>query len=338
MAKKWFIVDAHNQFIPREAVPKSKGTFMDLTKMDPLTSPFKNSLDMEKRIKVMDEAGVDMAITHMASLNLLGLDFCKTMNDGNARLAREYPDRTIALAHIPLDTGASPEGLKELDRSIQELGLKGVALESSTEKLTLGSEELFPMYEKISRLDVPIVVHPANLKLMGKGTGIKFLMIRQAGVEIENTNACIEVMFGPLAKFPNLKFLMPHHGGALPIWQGRMKLSFVPDGFPVPDKLKAMPKTPRIRQQLGLDKPFQDILDKLYFDLSGFGGWMPITNMAISIIGPGRLCFGTDYGFEMNEAADIKLFIDNIKKLDLPEKDKRNMLGENIRTLFRLDK
>ena len=82
----------------------------------------------------------------------------------------------------------------------------------------------------------------------------------------------------------------------------------------------------------------QDILDKLHFDTSGFGGWMPITNVAISIIGPGRLCFGTDYGFEMHEAADIKLFIDNIKKLDLPEQDKRNILGENVRRLFRLKK
>ncbi|MBN1367969.1 MAG: amidohydrolase [Dehalococcoidales bacterium] len=336
MTNGWFIVDAHNQFIPSEAVPKSKGTFMDLTRMDPLASPFKLSLDMEKRFQVMDEAGVDMAVTHMASLNLLGLDFCRTMNDGNARLAREYPKRTIALAHIPLDDGASSEGLHEIDRSIQELGLKGVALESSTQKLALSSPELFPMYEKISRLDVPIVVHPANLKMIGSGAGIKFAMTGQVNVEIENTNACVEVMFGVLSKYPDLKFLMPHHGGALPIWQGRMKLRFVPEGFPVPERFKNMPKTPRIREQLGLDKPFQDILDKIYFDLSGFGGWMPITKMAVSIIGPSRLCLGTDYGFEIHEAVDIKLFIDNIKNMDLPEQDKRNILGENIRKLFKL--
>lgn len=337
MAKGWFIVDAHNQFIPREAVPKSIGTVRDLTKLEP-GSGFNNSLNMERRFEVMDEVGVDMAVTHMASLNLLGLDFCKAMNDGNARLARDYPHRTIALAHIPLDSATSPEGMKELDRSIQELGLKGVALESSTEKFTLGSEELLPMFEKISRLDVPVVVHPANLKITGIGSGMRLQMSRQIAVEIEITSACVEVMFGPLAHFPDLKFLLPHHGGALPIWQGRMKLNYVPDGFPIPDNMKQGPKTPRIRKQLGLDKPFQDILDKVHFDISGFGGWMPITNTAISIIGPGRLCFGSDYGFEMNEAADIKLFVDNIKNLDLPEPDRRNILGENIRRLFRLEK
>ena len=91
MTKGWFIVDAHNQFIPREAVPKSKGTARDLTILEP-TSGFNNSLNMERRFAVMDEVGVDMAVTHMASLNILGLDFCKAMNDGNARLAREITE------------------------------------------------------------------------------------------------------------------------------------------------------------------------------------------------------------------------------------------------------
>jgi aminocarboxymuconate-semialdehyde decarboxylase len=336
MPNGWFIVDAHNQFIPQEAVHKSIGTIADLTVDVRSIRVFKRSLDMEGKLRMMDDAGIDMALIHMASLNLLGLDFCRAMNDGNARIAREYPDRVIALAHIPLDSADSAEGLKELDRSILELGLKGVALESSTKRLTLGSDELSPFFARINELNVPIVIHPANLKSMKPGSGLKHTMISQADIEVENTNACIEVMFGVLNSYPELKFLMPHHGGALPIWQGRMKLSYIPDGFEVPEEYKNAPMTPRIRKLIGLDQPFQALLDKLYFDLSGFGGWMPITNMAISIIGPSRLCLGTDYGFEMNDTLDIKMFIDNIKSLGISEQDKRNMLGENIRDLFQL--
>lgn len=336
MPNGWFVVDAHNQFIPQEAVPLSKDTIADLTIEGISTRIFKRSLDIEGKLSVMDEAGIDMALIHMASLNLLGLDFCRAMNNGNARIAREYPDRIIALAHIPLDSAASSEGLKELDRSILELGLKGVALESSTQRLALGSDELTPFFARINELNVPVVIHPANLKSMGSGSGLKHTMISQAAIEIENTNACIEVMFGVLNKFPDLKFLMPHHGGALPIWQGRMKLSYIPDGFEMPEEFKNQPMTPRIRKLFGLDQPFQALMDKLYFDLSGFGGWMPVTNMALSIIGPSRLCLGTDYGFEMNEAIDIKMFIDNIKALNIPEQDKRKILGENIKELFQL--
>ncbi|MDA8344131.1 MAG: amidohydrolase family protein [Thermaerobacter sp.] len=344
MPNSWFVVDAHNQYIPQEAVLASKGTKLDLTRPEH-GAAFGMNRDMEGKLRMMDEAGIDAVLSHCASLNILGLDFCKAMNDGNARVARDYPDRVIPLAHLPLDGGATPEGLRELDRCILELGFKGVALESSTMQHTLGSEDLYPLYKRIDQLDVPIVVHPGVMKHMQEGSsiesilksGIKSQMLLQASTEIEDTTACIEVMFGVLNRFPNLKFLMPHHGGALPIWQGRMKLTYVPEGFQIPEQFKKyFAKTPRIRQLVGLDQPFQEILDKLYFDTAGFGGWMPITTTAVSIISAKRLCFGTDYGLEMNEAADVKLFIDNIKGLDIPEQDKRDILGENIRHLFKL--
>jgi aminocarboxymuconate-semialdehyde decarboxylase len=340
MADKWLIIDSHNQFIPEEGARKSRGnTIMDLSNMeDPRALPFKRSLDLEGKLRVMDEAGVDMAVIHMASLNVLGLDFCRAMNDGNARVAREYPGRFIAMAHLPLVGGGSPEAIDEVERAVSELGLRGLALESSSGDVALGSEELFPLYEKVLSLDIPIVVHPPSN--FGAGiaavSGLKFNMHRAISVEIENTRGCVEAMFGALDKYPDLKFLMPHHGGALPVWLGRMMNSFVPDGWEIPDEFKGVPKTPRIRKQLGLDKAFEALLEKLYFDTSGFQGWMPITRATLQTIRADRLCFGTDYGFEMVDALDMKIFIENIMELDISETDKRNILGENIRRLFKL--
>ena len=334
-AEKWFVVDTHNQHIPREAVQKSRGGITDLTDIEnPRIAPFRRILDLEGKLRAMDDAGVDMALLHNASTNYLGLEFCKAMNDGNARVMREYPKRFICCAHIPLDDGGSPAALQEVDRAITGLGLRAVALETSTDKTVLGSDELTPLFDKINRLNVPVVIHPAT-KLV-PGSGLKHTMHGSINVEIENTKACVEVMFGILPKFPELKFIMPHHGGALPIWQGRMMNSFVPEGWPVPDNLKSEPKTPRVRKLLGLDKAWTEIFNKLYFDTSGFQGWMPITLSALYTVRPDRFCFGTDQGFEMVAAQDIKGFIEDIKKLNLPEKDRRNILGENIRTLFNL--
>jgi len=339
MTDKWFIVDCHNQFVPQEGILKSRGTTMDLTS-GPQAATQKRVTDIEGKLRVMDEAGIDMAVIHQSPLSLLGLDFCRAMNDGNARTAKEYPGRFIACAHIPLDGGGSPEACKEVDRAINDLGLKGVALLTSTEKVTLSSEELFPLYEKINQLDVPVVVHPNNIRIGERvsrlGSGLRVNMHRAIAVETENTEACVDVMFGVLNKFPDLKFLMPHHGGALPFWQGRMMSQCIPDGWKIPDNVKDIPKTPRIRRQLGLDKHFAALFEKLYFDTSGFQGWMPITQATLLTVRADRLCFGTDYGFEMLEAQDIKGFIDDIKKLNMPEADRRNILGENIRTLFKL--
>jgi len=337
MPNKWFVVDAHNQFIPEEGVKKSRGMSVDLTNIDnPKVAPFKRTLDMEAKIRVMDEAGVDMALIHMASLNVLGLDFCRAMNDGNANVAKKYPGRIIPLAHIPLEGGGSQAALDEVERSVNVLGLKGIALENTSGNLTIGSEELFPLYEKISRVDVPVVLHPG----MGMGgissVGLKGDMLRAVGVEIENTKAAVEAMVGVLMRFPDIKFLLPHHGGALPIWQGRMRSGFLPEGWKVPDEFKGLPRTPRIRRQMGLEKAFTALFEKLYFDTSGFQGWMPITQAALLAVRADRLCLGTDYGFEMLESQDIKGFIDDIKKLKISETDKRNILGENIRRLFKV--
>ena len=49
-----------------------------------------------------------------------------------------------------------------------------------------------------------------------------------------------------------------------------------------------------------------------------------------------RLCFGTDYPYDMHTARDIATFVDNIKQLDIPDTDKKAMLGENIKNFFRI--
>jgi predicted TIM-barrel fold metal-dependent hydrolase len=143
-------------------------------------------------------------------------------------------------------------------------------------------------------------------------------------------------MYGVLSRFPDLYFLIPHYGGGIPALKGRIKAWYEPEGWKVPDKLKNMPKTPRELRVLGLDRAFEEIFGKIYFDMAGFGGWMPIAEAAIKTIRADRLCFGTDYPFEIHEAQDVKGFIKNIRHLDLSEQDKRNMLGENIKRLLKL--
>jgi predicted TIM-barrel fold metal-dependent hydrolase len=61
---------------------------------------------------------------------------------------------------------------------------------------------------------------------------------------------------------------------------------------------------------------------------------MPITEAATKTIRTDRLCFGTDYPFEIHDTEDVKGFIENIKNMAIPEADKKNILGDNIKRLF----
>jgi len=123
----------------------------------------------------------------------------------------------------------------------------------------------------------------------------------------------------------------------MPGLKGRLRAWFEPEGLDIPAEIKNTPKTPRELDALGIPQAFDAVFDKLYFDMAGSGaGWLPAIKAALATLRTDRICFGTDYPHDMHTAQDIKSFIDTIKQLDTPEQDKRLMLGENIKRLFKV--
>lgn len=332
MDNNWFVVDAHSHLVPKKAAELARAAdgFDFKAVQKKRAHGIKKTMDIEERLKLMDEAGVDMALINTSSWSPQGIRMCRAINDGYAEVMAQYPDRFLACAHIPLE--ANEDTMDELNRAVSELGFKGVSLVSSTQTTTVDSEVLFPLYEFISRLDIPVVIHPTLRD--GLWGGGKYEMSAHVSREYDIAKSTVEIMYGVLTRFPDLNFLIPHHGGGIPALKGRIMAWFEPEGWDIPDHLKHMAKTPRELKELGLDKAFNDIFDKLYFDTAGFGGWMPITEAATQTIRADRICFGTDYPFEIHETEDVKSFIESIKKLAIPEPDKRQILGENIKDLF----
>jgi len=334
MTQRYRLIDSHNHFIPRKATDlacKADGTdYRDRLKKMPVG--YEKNFEIEPRLKFMDKAGVEKAVLHTASWSPQGIEMCRTLNDGYGAIVQRYPDRFIGCAHVPLD--GSPETLNELNRAIHDLGLKGVTLVSSTLKSAMDGEEIFPLYQRISEMDIPIVVHPTIRTGVWEGT--KYGMSNHISREYDVLRATVEVFFGILTRFPDLRILIPHYGGGIPALKGRIMAWYEPAGWNIPDELRNMPKTPRELRELGLDRAFEEIFNKIYFDMAGFGGWMPIAEAAVRTIRTDRLCFGTDYPFEIHDSRDVKEFAENIEHLDIPEQDKRNILGENVCRLFKL--
>ena len=85
------------------------------------------------------------------------------------QLARAYNDtvaedirgdkRFIGVAWIYLPD--IEESIKELRRAVKELGLKAVKFNGGWGDGDLDNEVLFPLYEEIADLDIPILLHPA---------------------------------------------------------------------------------------------------------------------------------------------------------------------------------
>jgi len=338
MAKgKWLVVDAHTHYLPQEAVAKTgvvrNFDYSALLKGE-MSIPYKRIQDIEGTLRIMEDAGVDMAVLNQSAWSGQGLEVCKAMNDSYARLKRDYPDKFILCGHVPLQGGQ--DVVDEVARCITELGLHGMSLVSSVEDIFLDSPDLWPVYQKIDELNVPIVIHP-SVRFPIWGGGKKYELRRTISREYDIAKAAVEVMYGVLKDFPNLKFLFPHYGGGMPGLKARLRAWFEPESWNIPAEIKSCPKTPRELRELGLDKAFDVLFDKLYVDMAGSGaGWKPMIKAALLTIRADRTCFGTDYPYDMHTAGDIKAFVDLIKGMDIPDKDKKLMLGENVKRLFRV--
>jgi predicted TIM-barrel fold metal-dependent hydrolase len=338
MENKWLVIDSHTHYLPEEAVGKTGKTKDGFDYSALLTGemgvPYRKIRDIQGILKTMEDAGVDIAVLNQSAWSGQGLAVCQALNDGYARVKREYPGKFILCGHVPLQGGQ--EVVAEVERCVQELGLQGISLPSSVPEVFLDDPALWPLYEKIQSLDVPIVIHP-SVRFPIWGGGEKYELRRTISREYDIAKACVEVMYGVLKDFPDLKFLFPHYGGGMAGLKGRLRAWFEPDDWKVPADIVDCPKTPRELKELGLDKAFDAIFDKIYFDMAGAGaGWLPSIQSALVTIRKDRICWGSDYPYDIHEGRDIKAFVDVVKQLDIPDSDKEMILGGNVKRLFKV--
>lgn len=88
----------------------------------------------------------------------LGRQLARAYNDTVAEDIRD-DRRFIGVAWIYLPD--IKESIRELRRAVRELGLKAVKFNGGWGDGDLDNEVLFPLYEEIADLDIPILLHPA---------------------------------------------------------------------------------------------------------------------------------------------------------------------------------
>jgi len=342
---KYLVIDAQFHYVPSEVFQKvdetvfetKEGRALQERNKDPRTKarPATQRLqDIEADLKHMDECGVDMAMIMMPGWGVAGVEVCRILNDGLARAAREYPDRFLPVAAVPYIEGQ--RSIDELDRVKNELGLKGVSVLTNQRGIRLDDEQLKPFFRRIVDLGLPVVVHPPTQE-RGLWGGTKYDMDGSVSREYEIVKCLVEVLCGVLPEFPDLNFLFAHYGGGVPSLLGRIMSWYTPPEISdIPKREVYLPMTLREFEEFGYKQYFDKLLDRVYFDMAGTGGWMSEVSHALSVIKPERLAFASDYPHEMSRTADYKAYLEGIMSLDIPENVKKKMLGENIKALFKV--
>ncbi len=115
-------------------------------------------------------------------------------NDKVAEIMQQYPGRFIGFAGIEPHKGQA--AIKEIDRCITELGMKGVALRPFMHDIRANDPKYSPIYARCEALGVPVWIH----------TSINWTLERRMdfGRPIYLDDVCIN--------FPRLKVIAGHGG------------------------------------------------------------------------------------------------------------------------------
>lgn len=281
-----------------------------------ITPPMNN---VNKRIEDMDQSGFDMQILTLSAPSVdifpveIGETLAKVVNDEIARICQEDPDHFMAFATLPfIDPDRT---VIELERCIDALGFKGACMGTNINGMGLDDQILYPFYERMADYDLPIHIHPRAPA--DKETYKDYRLVPMIGFEMELCIAVVRlIMGGVMERFPNLKFIVSHLGGALPYLAERIQNCY-----------EAYPEC-----QENISRPAKDYLKRFYYDTVSF--FEPALMCAYSFLGARRLILGSDYPHVIG---DIREAVTSIEHLDIPQTDKEMIYSANILRLIHKD-
>jgi len=332
MASAEFIVDVHHHYMPAalfDRLATQAGGRRIVTKEISLTL-HPSRKDLEAHLQVMDEAGVTVSIL-TDQVQVLGTEVAKLLNDGISEVERKHPTRFRGCIHLPIH---EPQAAKrELERGINELGLRAVALLACHLDVQLDNPNMNPLYDIIQKNQLPIVIHPQSKPA---GSDTLYNLDRCVFRPLETTQAIVRVMNSVLPRFPELRFIMPHLGGATSSLKGRMMAFFETDDANVPADMRGYLKTQSEQKRFGLSERFEKLFQSLYFDTAGTGAWHPALAAAFNVTTADRIMFGTDYPLECKTAANVTESLEMIREAPCSAQDKTAILGKTAAGLFKL--
>ena len=141
----------------------------------------------------------------------------RMLNDTLAEWCADNARRFSWISSVPLvDADAAAA---ELQRSM-EAGAVGVIISANVENTNLGELALDPFWRAAEALGLPVLIHPVNVSPAPR-TG-KFALAQIALYTYDTTLGVGSLlMSGVMDRFPKLKLLWSHGGGAWPYLAGR---------------------------------------------------------------------------------------------------------------------
>ena len=310
-AKKFGVIDCHAHWQPESYLKAMK----ELGK--PINNPNPFNFDLDKRIKHMDEQGVQVHILAILTPAVQwaapadGAHLAQLINDAAMEAHKAYPDRLYAAIAMPIQD--PPLALKELNRVAGKPGLCAIHLPTSNNaKDYLFQPDFEPIFARAEELGYPLVFHPIGDEAgLDRLQGPAFLN-NSVGIPFEHTiTAARFIVNGVLDKYPKLDIVLFHAGGAFPYVAGRVEYALM-------------------RRNIKMPRPFREYIRRFHYDTIAY--YPETLRFLISLVGSDRVVIGTDdYA-----AMDIDKPMALVEELKLPAEDRERIFTNNAVRLFRL--
>ncbi len=139
------------------------------------------------------------------------------MNDATA-VDIAGTDTYTAFAALPVTDGAA--AARELRRAVTDLGFRGGALPTQIGGANLDEAGLEPLFAAAEELGVPLFIHPH--RVLGAERLRRDFLANVCGNPFETTVAALSLFSGGVMdRYPGVRVLLAHCGGALPVLAGR---------------------------------------------------------------------------------------------------------------------
>ena len=243
----------------------------------------------EAMISLMDDAGIDVAVTSVSTPGVhLGdsekaQSLARRCNEFAAELVHARPDRFASFACLPLpDIDAS---LEELSYAVDVLKLDGLVLFTNSKGVYLGDPGLEPVFEELERRKSVVFVHPnPSPDAAAHSLGLPDNLLDFP----TDTNRAVAQMHytNRFARTPNVKYIFSHAGGSIPFLAAR---------FAIIDEMGFIAGA----EQRGTAA---DIFRRIYWD-TALAASDPVLRMLRDVAGIDQVLFGTDFPYLRRDLA-----------------------------------
>jgi aminocarboxymuconate-semialdehyde decarboxylase len=324
------IIDVHNHFYPPEYLDalKTGDSAVKLT-TDAEGNPCVHypgdynvavlgHRDIDYRQGVVEKEGVDTQIvtfttpgTHVETPERAAR-FARMVNDAFAKIVKERGPRFSTLATLPLnDVNAS---IAELKRAMETLRFPGAMVFSNVNGVALADKRYEPLWAEANRLKAVIHIHPTDP--VGVEAMQDFWLMPLVGFLFDTTLAAAKLVFsGVPERYPNIKWVLSHLGGAIPYLAERLDRGF--EAFP--DCRAVISRKP------------SEYLRRFYFDTVNFD---PMAlRLAVDFAGAGQVLAGSDYPHQIGSIPKMK---ESLSALRVSDAERKQILGENAKKVYGL--